>query len=70
MPIRVLIVTGTPYARGRLDGGRQDHPKPVPLVRQRRSPALAGDLGYRAAEVQVDVINAVLVAQDLGGVAP
>ena len=52
---------------GRSDGSGQDHSKPVAFVRQRRATTLAGDLGDRAAEVQIDMIDAVLVAQDLGG---
>ena len=52
---------------GRVHRSDQDHPQPVALVRQRRAAALAGDLGDRASEVQIDMINAVLVAEDLGG---
>ena len=53
--------------RGRADCGRQDQPEPVPFVGQRRSPTLASDFGDWAAEVEVDMINAVLVAQDFSG---
>ena len=52
---------------GRFDRGDQDHPEPVALVRQRRAAALPGDLGDRAAEVQIDMIDAVLVAENLSG---
>ena len=51
---------------GRLDGGRQDHPQPLAFVWQRRASTFAGDFGDGAAEVQVDMIDAVLVAEDLG----
>src|SRR4029453_2704929 len=49
--------------RGRADRGGQDHPEPVPFVRQGRYPTFAGDLGDWAPKIQVHIINAVLVAQ-------
>jgi hypothetical protein len=54
------------WCRG-LDGGLQDHLKPVALVRQRRTAALTSHLRNWAAEVQVDMTDAVLIAQNLGG---
>jgi len=45
----------------------QDHSEPVALIRQRRTTALSGDLGDRASEVQIDMINAVLVAENFSG---
>ena len=66
MPIRVLIVTGTPYGSAARTVAVQDHRQPVALVGQRRSPALAGHLGHRAAEVEVDVPDRVLGDQDPG----
>src|SRR5215207_7109242 len=51
---------------GRSDRCSQDHPEPIPFVRQRRSPTFAGDFGDWATKIQVDMINAVFVAQDLG----
>src|SRR5699024_11831649 len=42
-------------------GGRDDGAEQVGLPGEHRSPALAGDLGYRATEVEVDVVGAVLL---------
>ena len=63
MPMRILTVTGTPPGRGR-DGRAHDRCEQPPLVGQRRAAALAGDLGDRAAEVQVDVVGQVLLDDD------
>ena len=58
MPLRIFTVTGTsPAAR---TARRDDVAEQVALPRQRRAAALAGDLGDRAAEVEVDVVGAVL----------
>ena len=56
-----------PVRRRRPDHRGQDQLQPPPLVRQRRSPTLAGHLGHRAAEVQVHVVDREVVDQDLGG---
>src|SRR4029453_19833 len=53
--------------RGRLDGSLQDHSKSVALVGQRCAATLTSDLRNWAPEVQVDVADAVLIAQDLCG---
>ena len=45
---------------GGADGARDDVAEQLLLPRQRRSPALARDLGHGAAEVEVDVVGAVL----------
>ena len=42
------------------DGARDDVAEQLALPGERRSPALARDLGHRAAEVEVDVVGAVL----------
>src|SRR5699024_9769200 len=42
-------------------GGRDDGAEQVALPGEHRSPALARDLGHRAAEVEVDVVGAVLL---------
>ena len=55
MPIRVLIVTGTPYGSAARTVAARIIASRSPLVGQRGSPALAGHLGHRAAEVEVDV---------------
>ncbi len=47
----------------------EDLAEQVALPGQRPAAALAGHLGHRAAEVEVDVGDAVLTAQDLGGLA-
>ena len=47
--------------RGRLDRRRDDAAEQPPPPRQRRAAALAGDLGHRAAEVEVDVVGQVLL---------
>ena len=59
MPLRILTVTGTPPRRA--NGLGDDRGEEVTLPGQRRAPALAGDLGDGAAEVEVDVVGAVLV---------
>ena len=69
MPLRVFIVTGTPYGSAAADGVLEDLAEQPALPGQRAAAALAGHLGHRAAEVQVDVRDAVLRAQDLGGLA-
>ncbi len=57
-------------ALGRLaDRGLHNAGEQVSLPGQRRSPALAGHLGHRAAEVQVDVVRAVLLHQHPHGPA-
>ena len=69
MPLRVFIVTGTPYGVAARDRVLEDLAEQAALPRQRAAAALAGHLGDRAAEVEVDVGDAVLGAQDLGGLA-
>src|SRR6187402_34556 len=56
----------TVWCRG-LDSGFQDHLKPVALVRQRGTAALARHPRNWATEVQVDMTDAVLIAQNLCG---
>src|SRR5215213_11201595 len=58
---------GHVMATRRGHGPGQDHPQPIALVRECRSPALAGHLRHRATEVEVDVVDAVLHAEDLRG---
>ena len=68
MPMRIFTVTGrSPALRtaARTIGAEQP-----PLPRQGRSAALAGDLGHRAAEVEVDVVGRVLVARPSRAAAP
>ena len=55
--------------RRRPDGVLEDVGQQAALPRQRASATLARDLGDGAAEVQVDVGDAVLRAEDLGGLA-
>ena len=59
MPLRIFTVTGTSSARLAHRRPRR-WPRTARLPRQRRPAALAGDLGHRAAEVEVDVVGAVL----------
>ena len=60
MPMRILTVTGT-APRGLAHRGPDDVVEQPDAPRQRRPAALAGHLGHRAAEVQVDVVGEVLV---------
>ena len=69
MPWRVFIVTGTPYGVAAATARSRISAEQPALPRQRPAAALAGHLGHRAAEVEVDVAHAVLGAQDLGGLA-
>jgi hypothetical protein len=64
MPLRILIVTGMSCRAPLLDGCADDGAEEVALPGQGRSPALAGHLGHRAAEVEVDVVGAVLGGDD------
>ena len=57
MPMRVFIVTGTSCGAAARTASVEDGAQQVALPRQRRSPTLAGDLGDRAAEVEVDVVR-------------
>ncbi len=50
-----------------LDDGRDDRPEKVALPREGRAATLAGHLGHRAAEVEVDVVGAVLLHEDSRG---
>src|SRR5699024_10189418 len=56
-------------AAGLLSGSGDDGAEQVRRPGQHRSPTLAGDLGHRAAEVQVDVVVAVLGDQHPHGSA-
>ena len=73
MPMRILTVTGTSWSRpaeaspGGRDGVGDDGVEQVALPRQRAAAALAGDLGDGAAEVEVDVVGAVLGHEDADG---
>ena len=49
---------------GGTDGGAQDRTEPVPFPRQHSPAAAPGHLGHRAAEVEVDVADPELGAQD------
>ncbi len=69
MPLRVFMVTGTPYRDPAETAACEDLAEQGALPRQRGAAALAGHLGHRAAEVQVDVGHAVLRAEDLGRLA-
>ena len=60
MPLRIFTVTGTSYRRRLATAAATMSRNRSRLPGQRRSPALAGDLGHRAAEVEVDVVGAVL----------
>ena len=70
MPLRVFIVTGTSYGVG---AARPRRSRISPSRRRfhgsAAAAALAGHLGDRAAEVEVDVGDAVVGAEDLGGLA-
>ena len=54
---------------GFLDRGLDDGGEQVDLPRQRRSAAAPGDLGHGAAEVEVDVVRAVLLDEHPDGLA-
>ena len=69
MPLRVFIVTGTSYGAAAATACSRISPSSLRFHGQRAAAALAGHLGDRAAEVEVDVRDAVLRAQDLGGLA-
>ena len=56
-------MTGTPYGEPRRRRFAEDGPQQVGLGRHRGAAALAGDLRRRAAEVDVDVVDAIGVAQ-------
>jgi hypothetical protein len=66
---QVVVVDALAHLHGDRDAGRRGGPhrgtddrgEQVQLPRQRGAAALAGDLGDRAAEVEVDVVGAVLV---------
>ena len=55
MPLRVFIVTGTSYGAAAATAALEDLAEQAALPRQRSAAALAGHLGHRAAEVEVDV---------------
>ena len=61
MPLRILMVTGTPAGAAASTAARTIRAEEPAPPRQRRAAALAGDLGHRAAEVEVDVVGEVLV---------
>ena len=61
------MVTGIGAGRG--DGGAHDVAQERAVHRERGAAALAGDLGDRAAEVHVDVVDADLVDQVAHGLA-
>ena len=70
MPIRVLIVTGTPYRAAARTVA-------VKIIRSRSRlygsaapPPLRVTLGTGQPKFRVDMIDAVLVAQDFGRAAP
>ena len=65
MPLRVFIVTGTSYGVAAATAASRISAEQPALPRQRPAAALAGHLGHRAAEVEVDVGDAVLRAEDL-----
>ena len=69
MPLRVFIVTGTPYGAAAATAASRISPSSRRFHGSAAAAALAGHLGHRAAEVEVDVRDAVLRAQDLGGLA-
>ena len=62
-PIRNLAVTGTPYGEAFETAARRIAAEQLGPGRHRRATATAGDLGGRAAEVDVDVVDAAVVAQ-------
>ena len=55
---------GNPELVGGPHRGTNDGAQPVAFVGQHPSPALPGDLGNGAAEIEVDVVDAVLGDQD------
>ena len=66
MPLRILTVSGmSPAALHRPLDDLAEQPE---LPRQRRAAALAGHLGHGAAEVEVDVVGAVLGDEHRDGV--
>ena len=69
MPLRVFIVTGTAYGAAAATACSRISPSSLRFHGSAPPAALAGHLGHRAAEVEVDVRDAVLRAQDLGGLA-
>ncbi len=52
---------------GGVDHGADDPLEQGSAERQRRTPAVTGDLGDRAAEVQVDVVDVLALDEDLHG---
>ena len=60
MPSRILTVTGTAAAAAST-AAVDDVAEQVDAPRQRRAAALAGHLGHRAAEVEVDVVGQILL---------
>ena len=56
-------------ARTLLDHRTHDHAEQVTLPGKRGAPTLAGHLGHGAAKVEVDVIGAILLHEDAGGLA-
>ena len=69
MPLRVFMVTGTPYGSAAATAAVRISPSSVDFHGNAAPAALAGDLRHRAAEVEVDVADAVLGAQDLDRLA-
>ena len=66
MPIRNFTVTGIRTARRR-DRGAHDGPQQRRLRRHGGAAALAGDLGYGAAEVEVEVVGQALADEPAHG---
>ena len=64
MPMRIFTVTGSGSGCG--DRGVDDGAEQPPLVGQCGAAAATGDLGHRAAEVQVDVVGEVLAGRSSG----
>ena len=59
--MRNFTVSGHAVGRRGPHRGADDVAEQAPAHGQRGAAALAGDLGHRAAEVEVDVLDAVLV---------
>ena len=70
MPLRNFAVTGTPYGAAARDRGAEDRTQQVRLGRHGGAAALARHLRRRAAEVEVDVVDAARVADRVHGASP
>ena len=64
MPLRIFIVTGTPYAAAASTAASRIAASSLRLYGSAPPPPLRVTFGDRAAEVEVDVVGEVLVDDD------